>query len=414
MANEGDATMTSNESADTTEPPVPADSAPSLPADLLRGLLNDPKSKEEAWQDSAGRAVSILAVCFLKESDDEAALRAVALLALAQSLGVKEARKRSVNLSRWADVAPPPISRLPVQDEQRAALNDLAKVRAAWSRKYAEQSLADPGLPDELVGDVLKWARATFSDAWTFVHEFYAPRIAACASAERSAVLLREAPRLLKLARPTAAAEVAKSLSALTRSFCQSVRAETSDDKAFVAGASALLAVAEDHAAALPAVLLQPAFALSMRQLSAVAAKGAASKPLAAAADTFALATVSLLMRGMSDRADGHAVGPSCGSVPFPSQRREVDAAAKYGEALLGHRAQSTGELVARYSALRIHDTKAVSGSNALLTNIVLAGNTSRMHEVIDGSSAMGSRPKTTGCAASARRTSRASACAAR
>lgn len=286
----------SNESADTPKPPVPADTAPSLPTDLLRGLLNDPNPKDEAWQESAGRAVAMLAVGFLKEPDDQAALRAAALLALAQSLGVKEARKRSVKLSRWADLAPPPLSRLPVKDEQHAALNALAKVRAAWSRSYAEQTLADPALPDELVGDVLKWARATFSDAWSFVHDFYAPQIAACASAERSAVLLKEAPRLLKLARPTAAPEVAKSLSTLTSSFCQSVRTEASDAKSFVAGVSALLGVAEDHAAALPAVLLQPAFALSMGQLSAAAAKGAASKPVATAADTFALATVSLLM----------------------------------------------------------------------------------------------------------------------
>lgn len=332
MANEGDATIMSSESADTPEPPVPADTTPSLPTDLLRGLLNDPKPKDEVWQDSAGRAVSILAVGFLKEPDDQAALRSVALLALAQSLGVKEARKRSVKLSRWTDVAPPPLSRLTVKDEQHAALNALAKVRAAWSRSYAEQSLADPALPDELVGDVLKWARATFSDAWSFVHDFYAPRIAVCASAERLAVLLKEAPRLLKLARPTAAAEVAKSLSALTSSFCQSARTEASDDKAFVAGVLALLGVAEDHAAALPAVLLQPAFASSMGQLSAAAAKGAASKPLATAADTFALATVSLLMAdvewlGAQAITRWHAMVPTWRAV-YPRWDDHIKAAA--------------------------------------------------------------------------------------
>ena len=47
------------------------------------------------------------------------------------------------------------------------------------------------------------------------------------------------------------------------------------------------------------------------------------------------------------------------GSVQFPDMLLEVDAATGYSEALLGHRAQSPGELVALYGALLAHGTDA-------------------------------------------------------
>lgn len=47
------------------------------------------------------------------------------------------------------------------------------------------------------------------------------------------------------------------------------------------------------------------------------------------------------------------------GSVQFPDLLLEVDAATGHSEALLGHRAQSTGELVALYGALLAHGTDA-------------------------------------------------------
>lgn len=47
------------------------------------------------------------------------------------------------------------------------------------------------------------------------------------------------------------------------------------------------------------------------------------------------------------------------GNVQFPDMLLEVDAATGYSEALLGHRAQSTGELIALYGALLAHGTDA-------------------------------------------------------
>lgn len=302
------------------EPTDPAeatetDAAPPRPAELLRTLLDEPKPKDEGWQAQAGRAVSMLAVGFLKESDDEPALRAVALLALAHSLGVKEARKRAIKLSRWAEAAPPALTTLPVKDEQQAALTALAKLTTPWSRQYAEQAIADRTLPEDFLAEVVKWARATFPDNLSFVREFYAPQVAAVRSTERTAALLKDATKLLRPSKPEAAASLAESVAALVDGLLRSVQPGSADDKAFGSSVAALLHLAQDSAAAAPAVLLQPAFVMALGRLSAATSKGAAAKQTAMAADALSLATISLLMADM-ERAGSLAADHWRGMVP--------------------------------------------------------------------------------------------------
>ena len=270
--------------------------APPHPAELLRTLLDEPKPKDEAWQAEAGRAVSMLAVGFLKESDDGAALRAVALLALAQSLGVKEARKRAIKLSRWAEAAPPALTTLPVRDEQQAALTAVAKLTTPWSRRYAEQAIADLSLPEDFLAELLKWARATFPDNLSFVREFYAPQVAAVRSAERTAALLKDATKLLRPSRPESAANLAECSAALIEALSQGPRPVAAEEKAFGSSVAALLHLLQEQAAAAPAVLLQPVFIMSVARLAAVTEKGAAAKQVATAAEALALATISVLM----------------------------------------------------------------------------------------------------------------------
>ena len=58
--------MTMNsETPDSPEAAAPAD-APPPPCDLLPALLDDPKPKNEDWLAQTGRAVSVVAVGFLK------------------------------------------------------------------------------------------------------------------------------------------------------------------------------------------------------------------------------------------------------------------------------------------------------------------------------------------------------------
>ena len=305
---------------------------------LLRALLDDPRPKDEAWQEQASQVNSIVAIGFLNEPDDEAALRAIALLSLAQAVGVKGARKRVIKLSRWAEKSPPPLTVLPAKDEQQAALIALAKLTTAWSRSYAEQALADLALPDEFVPDLLKWARATFADNASFTRDLYAPQVAAGRSPERTAVLLKDAAKLLKPLKPAAAVRVAETSSVLIRAFCQIGHSAMVDDKAFGSSVAALLHLVQDQAAVMPAVLLQPAFVMAVGRLSEVASKGAASKQVAVAAEALSIATASLLMADV-ERAGKAATDHWRPMVPtwraaYPRWDEHITAAAAVAPAM--------------------------------------------------------------------------------
>jgi hypothetical protein len=271
------------------------DTTPADATAVLRTLLDTPKPKDDAWQTEAGRAVSLLAVRFLNEGNDEAALRSVALLGLAQSLGVKEARKRTLKLTRWSEVTPPPLTTLAQRDEQQAALAGLAKLSAPWSRAYAERALSDPALPEDFLPDLLRWARSTFADNLSFTQDCYAPQIAAAKPGERAAALMKEAGKLLKPVGPEPAPQLAQGIAVLVDALMQSPRSGTEEDKSFVASVGALLHLVQDHAAVAPAILLQPGFVTAFARLSGRVSKGAASKQVTAVADALALATISIL-----------------------------------------------------------------------------------------------------------------------
>ncbi len=283
-----------SETPDSTLAAAP-DAIPPRPSDLLRALLDNPKPKDEVWQEESARAVSMLAVGFLNEPDDEAALRAVALLALAQSLGVKEARKRAIKLVRWASTAPPLLSVLALKDEQHAALGALAKLKAPWSRPYAEQALADLFLPEEFVAHLLKWVRTTHVDSLSFIRESYAPLVAGAKTSERTFALLKEAGKLLKPEEPAAAANLAEGTAALVDAVLMRSPPEKDGEKAFFGSVAALLHLMQDQAATTPAILLQPAFVMAFGRLSGVASRGSVSKHVAAVADVLSLATISML-----------------------------------------------------------------------------------------------------------------------
>jgi hypothetical protein len=284
-----------NETPDSPQATV-SDAKPARPADLLRALLDMPKPKDENWQAEAGRAVSMLAVELLNEANDEAALRSVALLGLAQSLGVKEARKRTIKLSRWAEAWPPPLTTLTVKDEQRAAMFALSKLNTVWSRPYVEQALADLSLPEEFVSELLLWARAKYVDTLSFTQDFYAPLVAAAKSAGRTAALLKDAVKFLKPSKPEAAGSLAQGLASLIDALFQSALPVAAEAKVSGNSVAALLHLAQDLAVAVPAVLLQPVFVVAVGRLAAGSSKGAAARQATTVADALSLATISLLM----------------------------------------------------------------------------------------------------------------------
>lgn len=351
---------TNNESTNNTQDAATVD--PALqPAEQLRSCLNEPKSKDEAWQDQAGRSVSLLAVGFLNDPNNESALRSVALLGLAQSLGVKEARKRTIKLSRWAEIAPPSLSTLKVKDEQHAALRALAKLNTSWSRSYAEQALGDLSIPYEFVSELLMWARATYPDNQSFTKDFYAPQLAAAKSAERTLALIKDAAKLLKPTKHEAPAKLAEGLDSLVSGLLQSTQPFAVDRKIFLSNVAVLLNVVQDIAAAVPAVLLQPIFVSAVGRMTAVASKGAASKQVVTVTDALSLATISLLVADI-ERYGSQAASHWKAMVPtwraaYPSWDAKIALAMVLAPALA---ALTAGSNQAPHESLDAYATEAV------------------------------------------------------
>lgn len=298
------AKIMSSELPDSSKSPA-ADAQAGQPIAVLRELLNAPKPKDKTWQAEAGQAVSMLGVRFLGESDDKTALRIVAMLGLAQSLGVKDARKRILKLARWSETAPPSLTTLVRKDEQLAALTALAKLVAPWSRIYAEEAAADPMLPQELLPSLLRWVRNTYADSLSFTHDFYAPQIWGVTTSERAITLLRESNKLLKPDRSEPATNLANGTSAVIDAFLESSHLETGDDKTRAIGIGLLLHLVQDQVAMAPGILLLPGFVMAFGRLSsAVSKEGTLGKQVTTAADALSQATISLLCVDLERRGE--------------------------------------------------------------------------------------------------------------
>ena len=107
------------------------------------------------------------------------------------------------------------------------------------------------------------------------------------------------------------------------------------------------------------AAFLEPLLANLMASMSAVAEAQRRGKIEIGADDMLHLPAITALADQAEPVRTRENIYNLIGSVQFPDMLLGVDAATGYSEALLGHRAQSTGELVALYGALLAHGTDA-------------------------------------------------------
>ena len=107
------------------------------------------------------------------------------------------------------------------------------------------------------------------------------------------------------------------------------------------------------------AEFLEPLLANLVAGMSAVAEAQRRGKIEIGAHGMFHLPAITALPDQSEPVRTRETIYKLIGSVQFPDLLLEVDAATGYSEALLGHRAQSQGELVALYGALLAHGTDA-------------------------------------------------------
>jgi hypothetical protein len=258
----------------------------------LRALLRDPKPSDAAWQDEAGRMVAMLAVGF-SQADDAQAFSTMAVIGLAAGKGVKEAKKRTLNLARWSKSAPPNLESLEDADEQSAAIAAMSKVKAPWVGSYLSVALSSGAVDARVIPDLLRWLRRETSDWVTFAGGPYLATISNCPDSAHAHVVLKEGPKLLRITKAVQADRAAETLAILARAISDCSHRFAGDAKVSPQLLASGFAILEQKWQTLPVLLLQPAMLNAIAQLSD--AMRALKKPVPTSVDTALLTTLFLI-----------------------------------------------------------------------------------------------------------------------
>lgn len=139
-----------------SDQPIPVDRI----AQLRNLLAQRPASGEDKdWLLQVERLYNQLAVQYLKEHEDDRAFAILTLVSLGNKKGIKAAKEASVTASRWKATAPPKLGILATDEEKRAALVAISKVRGAWLPEY----LLVEGLASTNSSEVKKDATAAYA-----------------------------------------------------------------------------------------------------------------------------------------------------------------------------------------------------------------------------------------------------------
>lgn len=259
----------------------------------LRTLLQDPKPSDAAWQDEAGRMVALMAVRFPQETDEVEAFSAMALIGLAATRGVKEAKKRSLNLTRWSKAAPPNIESLRDAQEQGAVVAAISKVKAPWVAGYLGAALSSSVVDAGVLPDLLRWLRRETADWVVFAGGPYATVITNCPDGAHALAVLKEGPKLLRHTTAVPVDRAGESLAVLTRAIADCSHRFAGDAKVAAPLLAGGIAILEQAWQTLPTLLLQPALLNAIAQLGN--AMRGLKKPLPTCVELATLTTLSLI-----------------------------------------------------------------------------------------------------------------------
>ena len=262
------------------------------PTVRLRTLLKEPKPPDAAWQEEAGRMVAMLAVGF-SQADDAQAFSTMAVIGLAAAKGVKEAKKRALNLARWSKTAPPNLESLEDADEQIAAIAAMSKVKAPWAGSYLSVALSSGAVDARVIPDLLRWLRRETSDWVAFAGGPYLAAVTNCSDSAHAHVVLKEGPKLLRLTKAVQADRASETLALLARAISDCSHRYAGDAKVSVQLIASGFAILEQTWQTLPILLLQPAMLNAIAQLSD--AMRALKKPVPTCVDAALLTTLFLI-----------------------------------------------------------------------------------------------------------------------
>ncbi len=268
----------------------------------LREILSVKKTISIDKQEEAGRLVALSAIQFHKESSNENAFELMALLNLAKVKGVKEAKKRTVNLSRWLKTEPPQISSLTNSSERIAAIKGLSSVEFPWAIHYIHTNFANQPLEEELATAFVLWGKASSKDLANFITDVYAPLIRSIKDAKLLVKTLKDSPKFFIPYTDSPPNELAIALNTLSIAILESLRNYQKNKKDVIAihqAAASSLAECWRH---IPALLLQPNFIDAYQKITSSLSDY--KKIPTASFDQIESATVSLLIDKISSGGD--------------------------------------------------------------------------------------------------------------
>ena len=226
----------------------------------LREILFVKKTISIDTQEEAGRLVALSAIQFHKESSNEIAFQLMALLNLAKVKGVKEAKKRTVNLSRWLKTEPPFISSLTDSSERIAATKGLGSVKFPWAIHYIQTNFANEPLEEELATAFVLWGRASSRDLAHFITDVYVPLISSIRDSKLLVKYLKDSQKFFIPYNDSPPNELAIALNTLSIAILESLRKFQNNKKDVISIHQAATASLNECWRFNPALLLQPNF----------------------------------------------------------------------------------------------------------------------------------------------------------
>ena len=147
----------------------------------LEKLLTKPQKKSGEWQSTVSRLTAIEHNKSLKaEADDLGYLRSLALCKWAQVAGVKDAKKKSLQATRYRTEIPPTLEGLKNPQLINAAIDLMLNLRGAWCLDYISSQVVQPYIDKKGVPLLANWAqKASLSPA-----EFLETFLKNCSSSE--------------------------------------------------------------------------------------------------------------------------------------------------------------------------------------------------------------------------------------
>jgi len=159
----------------------------------LENLLAKPQKKSDEWQSKVSRLTAIEHSKSIKEgADDLGYLRSLALCRWAQVAGVKDAKKKSLQATRYRTEIPPALDGLKNPQLVNAAIELMVNLRGPWCLDYISSQVVKPHIDKKGVPLLVTWAqKASLSQA-----EFLKTLLKNCSSSEvdekRLLVLIKE------------------------------------------------------------------------------------------------------------------------------------------------------------------------------------------------------------------------------